>query len=98
MKKTKMVKNNYIKEGKNMSEVVSKKQVLKELMEFAKKKGKITLNDLNVKLDQIDISVSDIEKIYERLEKMGIEIVGVDEDNEDSEKMDYPDEIGRAHV
>ena len=46
-----------------MSETVSKKQVIKELMEFAKKNGKITLNDLNVRLDQIDISVSDIEKI-----------------------------------
>ena len=75
-----------------MSETVSKKQVIKELMEFAKKKGKITLNDLNIRLDQIDVSVSDIEKIYERLEKMGIEIIGVDDDIDENEKIDYPDD------
>jgi len=75
-----------------MSESVSKKQVIKELMEFAKKKGKITLNDLNIRLDQIDVSVSDIEKIYERLEKMGIEIVGVDEEFDGDEKIEYPDD------
>lgn len=76
-----------------MSETVSKKAVIKELMEFAKKKGKITLNDLNIRLDKIDISVSDIEKIYERLEKMGIEIVGIDEGFDEEEIMDYPDDF-----
>ncbi len=75
-----------------MSESVSKKQVIKELMDFAKKKGKITLNDLNIRLDQIDVSVSDIEKIYERLEKMGIEIVGVDEELDEDGKIEYPDD------
>ena len=75
-----------------MSENVTKKQVIKELIEFAKKNGKITLNELNVRLDQIDISVSDIEKIYEKLEKIGIEIVGVDEEFEDLEKIEYPDD------
>ena len=75
-----------------MSEGVTKKQVIKELIEYAKKKGKITLNDLNVRFDQIDISVSDIEKIYEKLEKMGIEIVGVDDDLENEEKIEYPDD------
>ncbi len=75
-----------------MSEIVeNKKQVIKELMEYAKKQGKITLNELNVRLDQIDVSVNDIEKIYERLEKMGVEIVG-DEDFEDAVDMEFPDE------
>ena len=75
-----------------MSEIVeSKKQVIKELIDFAKKQGKITLNDLNVRLDQIDVSVNDIEKIYERLEKMGIEIVG-DEEFEDPAEIEFPDE------
>ena len=75
-----------------MSEVVeSKKQVIKELVEYAKKQGKITLNELNVRLDQVDVSVNDIEKIYERLEKMGIEIVG-DEEFEDAVDIEFPDE------
>ena len=75
-----------------MSEVVeSKKQVIKDLVEYAKKQGKITLNELNVRLDQVDVSVNDIEKIYERLEKMGIEIVG-DEEFEDAVEIEFPDE------
>ena len=75
-----------------MSEVVeSKKQVIKELVEYAKKHGKITLNELNVRLDQVDVSVTDIEKIYERLEKMGIEIVG-DEEFEDPVDIEFPNE------
>jgi RNA polymerase primary sigma factor len=77
-----------------MTEItVNKKQVIKELIEFARKKGEITLTDLNVRLDSIDISVSDIEKIYERLEKMGIEIIGVDESQEVLEEIEFPDEF-----
>ena len=74
-----------------MSEV-SKKQVIKDLLEYAKRNGKITLNELNVRLDEIDITVGDIEKIYERLEKIGVEIVGVDE-ADDVEDFKFPDEF-----
>jgi RNA polymerase primary sigma factor len=73
-------------------EVSNKKQVIRDLIDFARKKGKITLSDLNSRLDEIDISVEDIEKIYERLEKMGIEITGEDEILE-QEALEFPDEF-----
>ena len=71
-----------------MSEGVSKKTVIRELLEFAKKNGKISLGELNDKLSEIDISVEEIEKIYEKLEKIGIEIVN-DADTEHVEDLDF---------
>ena len=64
-----------------MSETISKRAAIKGLLETAKKNGKITLEELNDRLSEVDISVDDIEKIYERLEKMGIEITGSDDDS-----------------
>ncbi|MBQ4110932.1 MAG: RNA polymerase sigma factor RpoD [Clostridia bacterium] len=64
-----------------MSETISKRAAIKGLLETAKKNGKITLEELNDRLSEVDISVDDIEKIYERLEKMGIEIIGSDDDS-----------------
>ncbi len=58
-----------------MSEIVSKRTVIKEILKIGKETGKISLNELNDRLGQIDINVEDIEKIYEQLEKKGIEIV-----------------------
>jgi len=74
-----------------MSEMSNKKQVIKDLLDYARKNGKITLNELNIRLDEIDITVGDIEKIYEKLEKIGVEIVGVDE-SDDIEELEFPDE------
>ncbi len=71
-----------------MSEGVSKKTVIRELLEFAKKNGKISLGELNDKLSEIDISVEEIEKIYEKLEKIGIEIVN-DSEGEHAEDLDF---------
>ena len=76
---------------KNMSEISNKKQVIKDLLDYARKNGKITLSELNIRLDEIDITVGDIEKIYEKLEKIGVEIVGVD-DGDDVEELEFPDE------
>ena len=57
-----------------MSEVVSKRTAIKELLELAKANNKITLGELNDRLSEIDLNVEDIEKIYEKLEKMGVEL------------------------
>ena len=69
-----------------MSEQVSKRAVIKEILETGKNNGKISLNELNDRLSEIDVRVEDIEKIYEKLEKMGVEIV------HDSE-LDNPEDI-----
>ncbi len=74
-----------------MSKTVSKKVAIKELLELAKKKGTITLEELNDKLSDIDIGVDDIEKIYERLEKMGVEITGEDSAREEEVDLEGED-------
>lgn len=74
-----------------MSKTVSKKAAIKDLLELAKKKGKITLEELNDKLNDIDIGVDDIEKIYERLEKMGVEITGEDSSREEDVEFEAED-------
>ena len=74
-----------------MSKTVSKKTAIKDLLELAKKKGKITLEELNDKLNDIDIGVDDIEKIYERLEKMGVEITGDDPSREEDVEFEAED-------
>ncbi len=74
-----------------MSKTVSKKVAIKELLELAKKKGTITLEELNDKLSDIDIGVDDIEKIYERLEKMGVEITGDDSGREEEVDLEAED-------
>ena len=71
-----------------MSEVVSKRMVIKELLELGKANSKITLGELNDRLSEIDLNVEDIEKIYEKLEKMGVEIVN-DPDSDAHEDMDF---------
>ncbi|MBE7028627.1 MAG: RNA polymerase sigma factor RpoD [Clostridia bacterium] len=71
-----------------MSEVVSKRAVIKELLELGKANSKITLGELNDRLSEIDLNVEDIEKIYEKLEKMGVEIVN-DGEGENPEDMDF---------
>ncbi len=74
-----------------MSEVVSKRTAIKELLELAKANNKITLGELNDRLSEIDLNVEDIEKIYEKLEKMGVEIVN-DPESDNPEDMDFKEQ------
>ena len=74
-----------------MSEVVSKRTAIKELLELAKTNNKITLGELNDRLSEIDLNVEDIEKIYEKLEKMGVEIVN-DPESDNPEDMDFKEQ------
>lgn len=71
-----------------MSEGVSKRTAIKELLELAKKNGKISLGELNDRLSEIDLCVEDIEKIYEKLEKIGVEILN-DAENEHPADLDF---------
>ena len=71
-----------------MSEGVSKRTAIKELLELAKKNGKISLGELNDRLSEVDVCVEDIEKIYEKLEKIGVEIVS-DAEGDNPEDLDF---------
>jgi RNA polymerase primary sigma factor len=50
--------------------------VVKSLLEKGKKSGSITYKEILDEIDHIDLSPEQIEKIYEVLESMGIEVIG----------------------
>lgn len=54
----------------------SKKVVLKELIEKGKSKGMLTYKEIMDAFDDIDLEPDQIEKIYETVENMGIDVVG----------------------
>mgnify|MGYP002672783772 FL=1 len=84
---------------------VNKKKVLQQLLEQGKKKGVLDYKDINDKLEELDLDPAQIDKIYEYLEKHGIEIVGnleeeleaIDDDmqitQEDLDDLSVPDGI-----
>jgi len=64
-------KNNQI----NKDEMKDPKNILRELTREGKEKGMLTYHEIEDAFEHVDISPEQIEKIYETLEKLGIEIV-----------------------
>ncbi|MBR5614985.1 MAG: RNA polymerase sigma factor RpoD [Clostridia bacterium] len=67
------------KEQKGEKKTVSKdmqKQALQELVELGKKNGELSYNDIQSKLEAVEMDADQIERIYDFLEKQGIEIIG----------------------
>ncbi len=60
------------KEEKNLND---KKTAVLELVELGKKKGILSYKEIEETLSEFDLDVKDIEKLYENLEAMGIELV-----------------------
>jgi RNA polymerase primary sigma factor len=58
----------------------SKMGLVKQLVEKGKKNGTLTYKEIMDSLEEVDLSPEQIEKVYEILESMGIEIVGDMED------------------
>ncbi|MDY4975775.1 MAG: sigma-70 family RNA polymerase sigma factor, partial [Clostridia bacterium] len=54
----------------------NKKQVIKEFLDKGKKKGMLSYKEIMDALEEIELDPEQIEKIYESIENMGIEIVG----------------------
>ena len=77
---------------------VSKTAILKELIEIGKAKGNLTNQEIIDILDDIDIDVEQIEKLYETLEGMGVEIINDFDDDliEDAIFRDDQQEIDVA--
>ncbi len=63
-------------EKKPAKKPANKKQLLQQLLEEGKKKGVLDYKDISDKLEELDLDIAQIDKIYEYLEKQGIEIVG----------------------
>ena len=49
-------------------------QVLKDLLALGKKNGRLTLKEIADALSQLELESEDIDKLYETLETMGIEV------------------------
>jgi RNA polymerase primary sigma factor len=54
----------------------SKMSIVKNLLDKGKKNGTLTYKDIMDEVEHIDLSPEQIEKIYEVLESMGIEVIG----------------------
>lgn len=67
------------------------KAVLKELIDKGKQKGMLSKEDIEKSLGEIELDAEQIEKLYDNLEAMGIDIVG-DIDAELKDLDDIPEE------
>lgn len=103
-----------VSEEKNSSKQLNKeeskdpKNILRELTKEGKEKGMLTYHEIEDAFEHVDISPEQIEKIYEALEKLGIEIVAeiseedfdeipfidkVEEEEEEEEEISVPEGI-----
>ncbi len=73
--------------------IQDKKAVIKEITELGKSKGQLTNKDILDAIGEIDFDPEQLEKLYDNLESMGIEIV---EDNDDLQFDDLALEVTSA--
>ena len=52
-----------------------KRNIIKELIDYGKSKGSLTNKEIMDMLDDVDIDVEQIDKMYESFEENGIEII-----------------------
>ncbi len=71
---------------------VSRKSILKELIERGKSKGMLTYKEIMDTFEEIELEPEQIEKIYETVENMGIDVVG-DIDEEVKELQNSEEEL-----
>ena len=57
---------------------VKKQTAIKELLAQGKKKGKLTLKEMSDALESIDMESDELDRLYEELEKAGIELQGAE--------------------
>lgn len=65
-----------VKGGKKLKDKSSKIQIVKKLIEKGKKNNSLTYKEIMNELEEVDLNPEQIEKIYEALESMGIEVIG----------------------
>ena len=82
-------------EGGQTQSVADKKSVIKTLIAIGQKKGVLSYKEIADALSEIDLDVKQIEKVYETLEHLGIELVE-DLDRELAEIQTNEEEIELA--
>lgn len=65
-----------IKMNNNESSNGNRKSILKELVEKGKSKGMLTYKEIMDAFEEVELEPEQIEKIYETVENMGIDVVG----------------------
>lgn len=71
---------------KNFKDKSSRMGIVKKLIEKGKKSGSLTYKEIMDELEEIDLNPDQIEKIYEVLESMGIDVIGEMTESEDAEE------------
>ena len=69
-------------------ETNDKKAMIKSLIDTGKAKGTLSNNEIMEALDELDMSLEQIEKFYEKLQSEGIEVVGFLDDTADIEGIE----------
>lgn len=75
-----------------MSSVESKKQVIKNLIDKGKRKGMLSYKEIMDTLEEIELDPDQIEKVYENVENLGIEVTGDIEDELEELKLEEEEE------
>lgn len=81
-----------IKMNNNESSNGNRKSILKELVEKGKSKGMLTYKEIMDAFEEVELEPEQIEKIYETVENMGIDVVG-DIDTEIQDLQNKEEEI-----
>lgn len=75
----------------------AQQQILRDLLALGKKNGRLTLKEISDALSHLELSSEDIDKVYETLETMGIEVetngvlekvIGDDDDSFEPEEVE----------
>ena len=76
--------------NKDIKDRNGKMNLIKSLIEKGKKNGSLTYKEITDEIENIDLSPEQIEKIYEVIESMGIEVIGEinEEQNEVEEEVE----------
>jgi RNA polymerase primary sigma factor len=79
--------------GNGMKDKAGKVAIVKKLVEKGKKKGNLTYKEIMDEVEGIELTPEQIEKIYEVLESMGIDVIGVEPEVEDEEEVEIEVDI-----
>ncbi|MEG1972246.1 MAG: RNA polymerase sigma factor region1.1 domain-containing protein, partial [Oscillospiraceae bacterium] len=56
-------------------DINEQRNIVKELLELGKSKGKLTTTEINDALEELDFDVEQVDKLYETLQSLNVEIV-----------------------
>lgn len=79
--------------GNGMKDKAGKVAIVKKLVEKGKKKGNLTYKEIMEEVEGVELTPEQIEKIYEVLESMGIDVIGIEPEVEDEEEVEIEVDI-----